>query len=133
MAAKSSLGWIGKNANLLTQKVGSFYFIAELIIDLELNYDNPKTDHCGSCTAYIDACPTEAIVSPYVVNGSKCISYFTIELKEAIPLEMINKMDNWLFGCDICQDICPWNRFSKPHSKPLFNLKKEIFDFTYKD
>ncbi|MFT7352467.1 MAG: epoxyqueuosine reductase [Flavobacterium sp.] len=132
-AAKSGLGWIGKNANLLTQKVGSFYFIAELIIDLELNYDNPTTDHCGSCTACIDACPTEAIVSPYVVNGSKCISYFTIELKEAIPLEMLNKMDDWIFGCDICQDVCPWNRFSKPHSEPLFNPKKEILDFTYKD
>jgi epoxyqueuosine reductase len=132
-AAKSGLGWIGKNSNLITQKVGSFYFIAELIVDLDLKYDNPTTDHCGTCTACIDACPTEAIVSPYVVNGSKCISYFTIELKDAIPLEMKNKMDDWMFGCDICQDVCPWNRFSKPHAEPLFNPKKEILDFTYKD
>jgi epoxyqueuosine reductase len=132
-AAKSGLGWIGKNSNLITQKVGSFYFIAELIVDLELKYDNITTDHCGTCTACIDACPTEAIVSPYVVNGSKCISYFTIELKDAIPLEMKNKMDDWMFGCDICQDVCPWNRFSKPHAEPLFNPKKEILDFTYKD
>ena len=132
-AAKSGLGWIGKNANLITQKVGSFYFIAELIIDLDLNYDAPTTNHCGSCTACIDACPTEAIVSPYVVKASKCISYFTIELKDAIPTEMKNKMNDWIFGCDICQDVCPWNRFSKSHAEPLFNPKKEMLDFTYKD
>ncbi len=132
-AAKSGLGWIGKNSNLLTQKVGSFYFIAELIIDLELEYDSAVTDHCGSCTACIDACPTEAIESPYIVNGSKCISYFTIELKEAIPQEVKGKFEDWIFGCDICQDVCPWNRFSKPHSEPLFNPNPELFSFTKKD
>lgn len=132
-AAKSGLGWIGKNSNLLTQKVGSFYFIAELIIDLELDYDNPVTDHCGSCTACIDACPTEAIVSPYVVDGSKCISYFTIELKDAIPQEMKGKFDDWIFGCDVCQDVCPWNRFSKPHNEPLFDPNPELLSMSKKD
>tara|TARA_R110000868_G_scaffold239713_3_gene494165 strand:- start:3862 stop:4626 length:765 start_codon:yes stop_codon:yes gene_type:complete len=132
-AAKSGLGWIGKNSNLLTQKVGSFYFIAELIIDLELNYDYAITDHCGTCTACIDSCPTEAIVSPYVVNGSKCISYFTIELKENIPIEMKGKFDDWAFGCDICQDVCPWNKFSKPHKEPLFNANPELLKFSKKD
>ena len=132
-AAKSGLGWIGKNGNLLTKQVGSFYFIAELIIDLELEYDFATTDHCGSCTACIDACPTEAIVSPYIVDGSKCISYFTIELKENIPLEMKGKFDDWIFGCDVCQDVCPWNKFSKPHSEPLFNPNPEILSFSKKD
>jgi epoxyqueuosine reductase len=132
-AAKSGLGWIGKNSNLLTRKVGSFYFIAELIIDLELDYDNATTDHCGSCTACIDACPTEAIVSPYVVDGSKCISYFTIELKDNIPLEMKGKLDDWVFGCDICQDVCPWNKFSKAHNEPLFNPNPEMLSLSKKD
>jgi epoxyqueuosine reductase len=132
-AAKSGLGWIGKNSNLLTQQVGSFYFIAELIVDLELEYDHAVTDHCGTCTACIDACPTEAIVAPYVVDGSKCISYFTIELKENIPTEMQRKMDDWMFGCDVCQDVCPWNKFSKAHSEPLFNPNPEILSFTKKD
>ncbi|NRR90860.1 tRNA epoxyqueuosine(34) reductase QueG [Winogradskyella undariae] len=132
-AAKSGLGWIGKHSNLLTQKVGSFYFIAELIIDLELDYDTPVTDHCGSCTACIDACPTEAITDPYVVDGSKCISYFTIELKENIPTEFKGKFDDWMFGCDICQDVCPWNRFSKPHNEPLFNPHPELLDMTKKN
>lgn len=132
-AAKSGLGWMGKNTNLITQKVGSFYFIAELIVDLELDYDAPTTDHCGSCTACIDACPTEAIVAPYVVDGSKCISYFTIELKENIPTEMKGKFDDWVFGCDVCQDVCPWNRFSKPHSEPLFQANPELLSFTKKD
>ena len=132
-AAKSGLGWMGKNTNLITQKVGSFYFIAELIVDLELEYDSPTTDHCGSCTACIDACPTEAIVAPYVVDGSKCISYFTIELKENIPTEMKGKFDEWVFGCDVCQDVCPWNRFSKPHSEPLFQAKPELLSFTKND
>ena len=132
-AAKSGLGWIGKNGNLLTKQVGSFYFIAELIIDLELEYDFATTDHCGSCTACIDACPTQAIVSPYIVDGSKCISYFTIELKENIPLEMKGKFDDWVFGCDVCQDVCPWNKFSKPHSEPLFNPNPEIISFSKKD
>lgn len=132
-AAKSGLGWIGKNSNLLTQKVGSFYFIAELIVDLDLEYDYATTDHCGTCTACIDACPTEAIVSPYVVDGSKCISYFTIELKENIPQEMKGKMDDWIFGCDVCQDVCPWNRFSKSHDEPLFNPNPELLSMTKKD
>lgn len=132
-AAKSGLGWIGKNSNLLTQQVGSFYFIAELIVDLELEYDHATTDHCGTCTACIDACPTEAIVAPYVVDGSKCISYFTIELKENLPLEMKGKLDDWMFGCDVCQDVCPWNRFSKAHKEPLFNPNPELLSFTKKD
>jgi epoxyqueuosine reductase len=132
-AAKSGLGWIGKNSNLLTQQVGSFYFIAELVIDLDLEYDYAATDHCGTCTACLDACPTEAIVAPYVVDGSKCISYFTIELKENIPTEMKGKMDDWMFGCDICQDVCPWNKFSKAHDEPLFNPNPEILSFTKKD
>ncbi|MRX37952.1 tRNA epoxyqueuosine(34) reductase QueG [Flavobacterium sp. LC2016-23] len=132
-AAKSGLGWIGKNSNLLTQKVGSFYFIAELILDLDLEYDYATTDHCGSCTACIDACPTQAIVAPYVVDGSKCISYYTIELKENIPNEMKGKFDEWAFGCDTCQDVCPWNRFSKPHSEPLFNPNPELLSFSKKD
>ena len=132
-AAKSGLGWIGKNANLITQKVGSFYFIAELIIDLDLEYDSAVTDHCGSCTACIEACPTDAIESPYIINGSKCISYFTIELKEAIPQEVQGKFDDWVFGCDVCQDVCPWNRFSKPHNEPLLNPHPKLLDFSKKD
>ena len=132
-AAKSGLGWIGKNSNLITQKVGSFYFIAELIIDLELEYDSPTTDHCGSCTACLDACPTEAIVAPYVVDGSKCISYFTIELKDNLPTEMKGKFDDWIFGCDVCQDVCPWNRFSKPHNEPRFQPNDEILQFSKSD
>ena len=132
-AAKSGLGWVGKNSNLITQKVGSFYFIAELIIDLELEYDSPTTDHCGSCTACLDACPTEAIVAPYVVDGSKCISYFTIELKDNLPQEMKGKFDDWMFGCDVCQDVCPWNRFSKPHNEPLFQTNSDILNFSKSD
>jgi epoxyqueuosine reductase len=132
-AAKSGLGWIGKNGNLLTQKVGSFYFVAELIIDLDLEYDHATTDHCGSCTACIDACPTQAIVGTHIVDGSKCISYFTIELKENIPLEMKGKFNDWAFGCDICQDVCPWNRFSKPHEEPLFTPNKEMLSMSKKD
>lgn len=132
-AAKSGLGWIGKHSNLLTQKVGSFYFIAELIIDLDLEYDMPVTDHCGSCTACIDACPTNAIVEPYVVDGSKCISYFTIELKNEIPTHVQGQFDNWMFGCDVCQDVCPWNRFSKPHNEPLFNPHPELLSMTKKE
>ena len=132
-AAKSGLGWLGKNGNLISKQVGSFYFIAELIVDLELEYDHATTDHCGSCTACLDACPTQAIVAPYVVDGSKCISYFTIELKEAIPMEMKNTFDDWAFGCDVCQDVCPWNKFSKPHNEPLFNPNPEILSFSKKD
>ena len=132
-AAKSGLGWIGKHSNLLTKQVGSFYFIAELIIDLELDYDTPVTDHCGSCTACIDACPTQAIVEPYKVDGSKCISYFTIELKDELPNSFKNTFDDWMFGCDVCQDVCPWNRFSKPHNEPLFNPNPEILSYSKKD
>ncbi|SDE44230.1 tRNA epoxyqueuosine(34) reductase QueG [Cellulophaga baltica] len=132
-AAKSGLGWIGKHSNLLTQKTGSFYFIAELIVDLDLTYDHPVTDHCGTCTACIDACPTQAIVQPYVVDGSKCISYFTIELKNEIPQEFQGKFDDWAFGCDVCQDVCPWNRFSKPHQEPLFNPHPDLLSLTKKD
>ncbi|MDB9961515.1 tRNA epoxyqueuosine(34) reductase QueG, partial [Oceanihabitans sp.] len=132
-AAKSGLGWIGKHSNLLTQQVGSFYFIAELIVDLELDYDTPTTDHCGTCTACIDACPTQAIVDPYVVDGSKCISYFTIELKEQLPNSMKGQFDDWMFGCDVCQDVCPWNKFSKPHREPLFNPHPELLEMTKKD
>ncbi|MGB1211482.1 tRNA epoxyqueuosine(34) reductase QueG [Lacinutrix venerupis] len=132
-AAKSGLGWIGKHSNLLTQQVGSFYFIAELIIDLDLEYDTIVSDHCGTCTACIDACPTQAIVEPYVVDGSKCISYFTIELKNELPNEMKGKFDNWMFGCDVCQDVCPWNRFSKAHNEPLFNPHPELLGMSKKD
>ncbi|HET8737934.1 MAG TPA: tRNA epoxyqueuosine(34) reductase QueG [Pricia sp.] len=132
-AAKSGLGWVGKHSNLLTQQVGSFYFIAELIVDMELQYDTPVTDHCGTCTACIDACPTQAIVEPYVVDGSKCISYFTIELKNEIPIEFQNNFDDWAFGCDICQAVCPWNRFSKPHSEPLFDPHPELLDLSKRD
>jgi len=120
-AKKSGLGWIGKNSNLINKNDGSFFFLAELIIDVELDYDMaPAADHCGTCTRCIDACPTEAIVAPYLVDGSKCISYLTIELKNAIPDEFKDKMDNWMFGCDICQDVCPWNKFSVLHSEPAF-------------
>ena len=132
-AAKSGLGWVGKHSNLLTQQVGSFYFIAELIVDLELEYDTITTNHCGTCTKCIDACPTQAITEPYVVDGSKCISYFTIELKENIPTEFKGKFEDWMFGCDICQDVCPWNRFSKPHNEPLFNPHPELLSMTKKD
>ncbi|RZS98866.1 tRNA epoxyqueuosine(34) reductase QueG [Aquimarina brevivitae] len=132
-AAKSGLGWIGKNSNLLTKQVGSFYFIAELIVDLELAYDTPVTDHCGSCTACIDACPTQAITEPYVVDGSKCISYFTIELRDELPTKYQGKFDNWMFGCDVCQDVCPWNRFSKPHSEPLFDPNPALLTMNKQD
>jgi len=132
-ASKSGLGWIGKNSNLLSKQVGSFFFIAELIIDLDLDYDHAVTNHCGSCTACIDACPTQAIIAPYVVDGSKCISYFTIELKENLPNEMKGKFDEWAFGCDTCQDVCPWNRFSKAHSEPLFNPHPDLLSLTKKD
>jgi epoxyqueuosine reductase len=132
-AAKSGLGWIGKHSNLLTKQLGSFYFIAELILDLDLEYDTPVTDHCGSCTACIDACPTNAIVADKVVDGSKCISYFTIELKNEIPTSQKGNFEDWMFGCDICQDVCPWNRFSKPHNEPLFNPNPELLSMSKKD
>ncbi len=132
-AVKSGLGWMGKHTNVLSKKTGSFYFIAELIIDLDLEYDTPVTDHCGSCTACIDACPTQAIVEPYKVDGSKCISYFTIELKEAIPESVKGSFDDWMFGCDVCQDVCPWNRFSKSHSEPLFDPNPKLLEYSKKD
>jgi epoxyqueuosine reductase len=132
-AAKGGLGWIGKNSNLITKKVGSFFFIAELVVDLELEYDNSTTDHCGSCTACIDACPTQAIVAPYVVDGSKCISYFTIELKDNLPQELKGAFDDWVFGCDVCQDVCPWNKFSKPHQEPLFDPNPTLLSMSKKD
>ena len=129
-AKKSGLGWIGKNSNLINKQQGSFFFIAELIIDIELEYDHEIKDYCGTCTKCIDACPTEAIVAPYVVDGSKCISYLTIELKEAIPNEFKNKMDNWAFGCDVCQDVCPWNSFSKVHNEAQFLNNNGMLQFT---
>ena len=132
-AKKSGLGWVGKNGNLINKKSGSFFFIAELILDLELPSDGPVTDHCGTCTACIDECPTEAIVEPMVVDGSKCISYYTIELKESIPESVSGKFDDWMFGCDICQDVCPWNRLSKPHNEPLFNPHPDLLSMTQKD
>jgi len=132
-AAKSGLGWVGKNSNLIQKQTGSFFFIAELILDLELDSDFATTDHCGSCTACIDACPTQAIVDPYVVDGSKCISYFTIELKDNLPTTMQGKFDHWMFGCDVCQDVCPWNKFSKAHNEPLFNPHPDLLLMTKSD
>ena len=132
-AKKSGLGWIGKNTNLISKKNGSFFFLCEIILDLELEYDHIDTDHCGSCTACIDACPTNAIVEPYVVDGSRCISYYTIELKNNIPDYAKNTYDDWIFGCDICQDVCPWNRFSKPHKEPLFNSDDEFLSMNKND
>lgn len=132
-AKQSGLGWIGKHSNLLNRQSGSFFFIGEIISDLELEPDGPIKDYCGTCTACIDACPTDAITEPYVVDGSKCISYYTIELKNAIPEEAAGKMENWVFGCDICQDVCPWNRFAKPHQTPEFNLSPDLQQFTKRD
>jgi epoxyqueuosine reductase len=145
-AKKGGLGWIGKHSNLINRKIGSFFFIGEIICDLDLNYDGPIKDYCGTCTACIDACPTDAISEPYVVDGSKCISYLTIELKENIPTEFKDRMENWAFGCDICQDVCPWNSFAKPHNTVEFlpneDLKKlknweeitqEVFSKTFKN
>src|ERR1700761_9219908 len=133
-AKKAGLGWVGKNTNLINTKTGSFFFLAELIIDLDLKYDVPATaDHCGTCTRCIDACPTEAIVAPYIVDGSRCISYLTIELKNEIPQEFAGKMDNWMFGCDICQDVCPWNRFSVLHHEPAFKPAGDLLDMSKRD
>lgn len=132
-AQKSGLGWIGKNSNLINRQNGSFFFIGEIISDLELSADDQQTDHCGTCTRCMDACPTDAISEPYQVNGSKCISYYTIELKEAIPEEVKGKFENWIFGCDICQDVCPWNRFSKPHHIPEFRIADPLKNFSKGD
>jgi epoxyqueuosine reductase len=131
-AAKSGLGWVGKNTNLIAKSTGSFFFITEIICDLEFDYDGPATDHCGSCTACIDACPTEAL-TPYQIDASKCISYLTIELKDEIPSEFQGKMDNWAFGCDVCQTVCPWNRFSQVHKEPAFQPKEELLTYSAKD
>jgi epoxyqueuosine reductase len=147
-AKKSGLGWVGKNTNLINTQTGSFFFIAEIIIDLELDYDGPIKDYCGTCTKCIDACPTDALSNPYVLDASKCISYLTIELKEQIPKEFKGKMENWIFGCDICQDVCPWNRFSKQHEEKSFepqaglkemkasdweDISHEVFNTIFKD
>ena len=132
-AKKSGLGWIGKNTNLINKQSGSFFFLAEIIVDLELNYDNTTTDHCGSCTACIDACPTNAIYEPYKLDASKCISYYTIELKESFSSNLSSDFKDWIFGCDICQDVCPWNRFSKASDEVLFETIPEISNFNKAD
>ena len=130
-AKKTGLGWIGKNGNLIHKQSGSYFFIATLIVDVELEYDHPLAkDYCGSCTRCIDACPTQAILPDKVVDGSKCISYLTIELKEAIPSEFKHKMDNWAFGCDVCQDVCPWNSFSQVHREPQLKNTNGLIDFS---
>ena len=133
-AERAGLGWNGKHSLLIEKQKGSFFFLAELIIDLELDYDAPtKTDHCGECTRCIDACPTEAILPNNVIDSNKCISHLTIELQDRIPNQFKNDIENWMFGCDICQDVCPWNRFSKPHNEPLFAPKEELLNFNKKD
>jgi epoxyqueuosine reductase len=132
-AKKSGLGWIGKNSLMLTKGKGSYFFLAEIILDLELEYDTPVKDYCGSCTKCIDACPTQAIYEPYKVDGSKCISYFTIELKNAIPKEAQGKMENWMFGCDICQQVCPINSRAVPHNEFQFEPKPELLNMTKRD
>ncbi len=142
-AERSGLGWVGKNTLMISKKKGSYFFLAEIICDLELDYDLPVMDHCGTCTACIDACPTDAIIKPYVLDSNKCISYLTIELKDSIPKQFENKMQDWIFGCDICQDVCPWNKFSKENEHALFqpsdkflNMKKndwiELTEETFK-
>lgn len=133
-AEKSGIGWVGKNANLLSRENGSFYFLSQMLLDVDLEPSIPfADDFCGTCTKCIDSCPTEAIIEPYVVDGSKCISYLTIELKDAIPSSFKGKMDNWMFGCDVCQDVCPWNRFSKPHSESDFIPKEGLLEMTQKE
>lgn len=132
-AQRTGIGWMGKHSNILSKKRGSFFFLAELVIDLELKHDHPVADHCGQCTRCIDACPTDAITSAYIVDGSKCISYLTIELKNEIPAEFKDKMDNWMFGCDVCQDVCPWNRFSLVHNEPSFNPHPDLLKLKKSD
>ncbi|HLT41901.1 MAG TPA: tRNA epoxyqueuosine(34) reductase QueG [Sphingobacteriaceae bacterium] len=133
-AQRAGLGWVGKHSLLLSKQKGSFFFLSELIIDLELEYDSRiQTDHCGTCTKCIDACPTDALMDNKTVDASKCISYLTIELKENIPTSFSGKMDNWMFGCDICQDVCPWNRFSIQHQEPLFNPHPDLLGMTKQD
>lgn len=132
-AEKSGLGWIGKHSLSLTKQKGSFYFLATLISDLDLSPDAPTIDHCGTCTRCIDACPTHAIVQPYVVDAKRCISYLTIEYKEKLPLDLQSQMEGWAFGCDICQDVCPWNRFSKQHQEPDFEPKESLLAMNNSD
>ncbi|MFT5600778.1 MAG: epoxyqueuosine reductase [Flavobacteriales bacterium] len=132
-ASKSGLGWIGKHSNLITREQGSYLFIAEIILDVKFDYDGPIQDYCGTCTKCIDACPTGAIIQPYQVDGSRCISYFTIELKDAIPQEMKGQFDNWMFGCDICQEVCPWNKFSKNHETAEFDPHPNLLAMSAKD
>jgi epoxyqueuosine reductase len=132
-AVRSGSGWMGKHTNVIRKQEGSYFFVAELILDLELEEDGPVTDHCGSCTRCIDACPTGAIIRPYTVDGSRCISYFTIELKDAIPQEFKGRMDDWMFGCDVCQEVCPWNRFATPHSTAEFAPDERLLSFTRRD
>lgn len=131
-AKKSGLGWMGKNTNLIRKQSGSWFFIGELLVDVELAPDGPVPDYCGSCTKCIDACPTDAL-SPYQLDANKCISYLTIELREAIPADFQDKMKNWMFGCDICQEVCPWNRFSRPHQEPAFNPNSVILEYNLND
>jgi len=133
IASRAGLGWIGKHSLLLSKQKGSFFFIAQIICDLDLEYDGPVSDHCGNCTACIDACPTDAIVDSQIVDSNRCISYLTIELRDEIPLEFKGRMENWAFGCDICQDVCPWNRFSSPTQHPEFKIRDEIQKFSLKD
>ena len=133
-ARKSGIGWQGKNTNLIHPKAGSFYFLAEIICDIEVMADGPIKDHCGTCTACLDACPTEALYEPYKIDASRCISYLTIELKdEIIPGEFHDKMEGWMFGCDICQEVCPWNRFSKPHRQPRFHPDESVMHMDRND
>ena len=132
-AARSGLGWIGKHGLMLNKEGGSHFFLGEILVDLDLPPDGPVTDHCGSCTRCIDACPTGAIIRPQVVDGSKCISYFTIELRDALPEPMAGRFENWMFGCDICQEVCPWNRHATPHDEPAFEPKPELLAMTGQD
>jgi epoxyqueuosine reductase len=132
-AANSGLGWVGKNSLLLNQGIGSYFFIAEIIMDVELEPDAPTSDHCGTCTRCIDACPTGAIIHSQVVDGSKCISYYTIELRGAIPEPAAQKLSPWVFGCDICQEVCPWNRHATPHKEPLFEPHSDLLDMRVSD
>ena len=132
-AQRSGTGWIGKNSLLLNKRQGSFFFLAELIVDLELAYDGPVPDYCGTCTRCLDACPTDAITEPYVVDSNRCISYLTIELREAIPDSMQGQWADWIFGCDICQDVCPWNRHARPHQEPAFAPHPDLADMTKDD
>jgi len=133
-AQKSGLGWLGKHSLLIIKDKGSYYFLAEIILDVELLYDEPfKTDHCGTCTRCIDACPTQAILPNNTIDGSKCISYFTIELKDEIPNQFKGQFEDWMFGCDICQDVCPWNRFSEPNRESRFKPDERLLHYNKND